>query len=310
MPPKGEHVATAGGPTRWTVLSLLEWGGGYLRERGFPESRLHVELLLGKVLGLTRLQLYLQFDRQLGEQELKDFKALFKRRLVHEPLQYILGETEFMGLTFLVDPRVLIPRPETEILVESAAEVLAQTAPGSNPEVLEVGTGSGNIAVALGRLAPAARILGIDVSEAALEVAARNVAAHGVGNVELRKGDIRNESFGPDRFDMILSNPPYVPLEELSGLQPEVRDFEPSVATTDGGDGLSVTSKVFDVAAASLRDPGWLFLEIGYGQGPAVLALASEKGFAGGELLPDYAGIPRVFRVRRSRTTASVQACE
>ncbi len=267
-----------------------------------------MELLLGKVLGLTRMQLYLQFDRPLRDQELAEFKGLFRRRLGHEPLQYILGETEFLGLRFAVDSRVLIPRPETELLVESAAEILKRENAEVRPEVLEVGTGSGNIAVALGRLVPAARILSIDVSDAALEVAARNVAVHGVGNVELRKGDILTESFGPERFDLIISNPPYVPLADHRTLQPEVRDHEPSIATTDGGDGLSLTSRIFDVAGESLRAGGWLLLEIGFGQGPAVLSLASERGLRGGEVFADYAGIPRVFRARRAGHTTTERA--
>ncbi len=308
MPAGGVHIATVGTERTWTVLSLLGWAGTYLRERGFSESRLHAELLLGKVLGLTRLQLYLQYDRPLGAEELGAFKTLFRRRLAHEPLQYILGETEFMGMVFAVDPRVLIPRPETELLVESAAELLRRPDMPAAPEVLDIGTGSGNIAVALGKFVPGAHILGIDVSEGALEVAARNVAAHGAGNVEVRKGDIREEIFGPGRFDMILSNPPYIPLVEMGGLQPEVRDFEPSVATTDGADGLSLISRVCDVASISLRGRGWLLLEIGFGQGPAVLSLASGRGFPGGDIVSDYGGIPRVFRVRRSRSNTSEPA--
>lgn len=299
MPARGKQIGDI--DRQWSVLSLLEWGEAYLRERGFDESRLHTELLLGRVLGLTRLQLYLQFDRPLAHQELGSFKSLFRRRLAREPLQYILGETEFMGLPIAVDRRVLIPRPETEILVEAAVATLKRQGAAPQPEVLEVGTGSGNIAVALGRFVPAARILSIDVSDEALEVAARNVAANGVKNVELRRGDIRAESFGPDRFDLIISNPPYIAREEVSSLQEEVRAYEPLIATTDGADGLSLFACIFTVAGASLRKGGWLFLEIGYGQGPAVLRLASAERISGGEFLPDYAGIPRVFRVQRSR---------
>src|SRR5512139_3401835 len=134
--------------TEWTVLRLIEWGTSYLAEQGFEECRLHVELLLGHVLKLPRLQLYLQFDRVLDPEELSAFKALFKRRLSREPLQYILGETEFMGLRLMVDRSVLIPRPETELLVEKAVAVL-RTIPGGSPKILEVGTGSGNIAAAI-----------------------------------------------------------------------------------------------------------------------------------------------------------------
>jgi release factor glutamine methyltransferase len=255
--------------------------------------------MLGAVLGLTRLQLYLGFDRPLTREELAAFKSFFKRRLAREPLQYILGETAFMGLRIAVDRRVLVPRPETEILVEVAVAALKQS--DGNPEILEVGTGSGNIAVALGHFVPEARILSIDVSGEALEVAARNIRANGVVNVELRRADIKVESFGADRFDLIISNPPYVASGDIQGLQPEVREYEPLIATTDGADGFSLFGSIFSVARNALREGGWLFLEIGYGQGSEVLRLASGAGFPGGELLPDYAGIPRVFRVRCSR---------
>jgi release factor glutamine methyltransferase len=295
---RGQSIETVRTDRRWTVLSLLEWGDAYLRERGFDEARLHTELLIGRVLGLTRLQVYLQYDRPLDDQELASFKALFKRRLVHEPLQYILGETEFMGLPFMVDRRVLIPRQETEILVEIAAKDLQEAGP--EPNVLEVGTGAGNIAVALGRLVPTARILSIDVSEEALEVAAENIARNDVTNVVVRQGDIRVEPLEPGAFDMLVSNPPYVSLKEFETLQPEVRDYEPPLATTDGSDGFSLISRIMEVASTALRAGGWLLMEIGFGQGPAVLRLAADRGLNGGELIPDYAGIPRVFRVRRS----------
>jgi release factor glutamine methyltransferase len=294
LPARGKtSVGTDG---NWTVLSLLDWGDRYLRERGLDESRLHTELLLAHVLGLTRLELYLQFDRPLTGEDLAAFKVLFKRRLAREPLQYILGRTEFMGFPIAVDRRVLIPRPETELLVEAAVQVLKER--GGEGEVLEVGTGSGNIAVALGRFLPGAAILSIDVSSEALAVAAQNIGANGVTNVTLKQGDIRRESFGPDRFDLIISNPPYVAREELE--EPEVRDHEPLIATTDGGDGLSFFPLLFDIAGASLRKGGWLLMEIGHGQGEAVLRLARERGFPGGEVRPDYAGIPRVFRARHS----------
>jgi release factor glutamine methyltransferase len=302
LPDRGNR--SEGEERTWTVLSLLEWGTRYLTERGFDEARLHTELMLAQVLGLTRLQLYLQFDRPLTTEELVAFKAFFKRRLAREPLQYILGLTEFMGFPIAVDRRVLIPRPETELLVEAAVAALKERGEEGGGgweggDILEVGTGSGNIAVALGRLLPGAAILSIDVSSDALEVAAGNIASNGVRNVTLRQGDVRKESFGPDRFDLVISNPPYVGRLDLEGGEPEVRDYEPSVATTDGEEGLSFFPLLFRVAGASLRKGGWLFMEIGAGQGDDVLRLAREAGLPSGELLPDYAGIPRVFRLQR-----------
>jgi release factor glutamine methyltransferase len=281
-------------PATWTVLSLLEWGSAYLAARGFDETRLHVEMMLGHVLTLKRLQLYLQFDRPLTPEELAAFKVLFKRRLEHEPLQYILGETGFMGIALTVAPGVLIPRPETELLVETA---LAH-AKGSGQEKLEaldVGTGSGCIALSLAYHCPAVNVLGVDYSEEALVIARKNHTRYPDLHVTFAQTDIKTAVWPPASFDMIISNPPYIPPADLAELEPEVRDHEPSIALTDGGDGLTFYRVVFALAPKILRPGGVVMCEIGHGQAEAIRALAEEHHVRTKEIVADLAGIPRVF---------------
>jgi release factor glutamine methyltransferase len=284
----------------WTVLSLVEWSQRYLQERGFDEARLHAELLLAHVLGLLRLDLYLQFDRPLTPAELAAYRALFKRRLTHEPLQYILGETAFMGLTMFVEQGVLIPRPETELLVELALEIISKNE-GGGAQVLDIGTGSGNIAVALGHHAPGAQIVGIDVRPEAIAVAARNVERHKLRNVGLQVLDVFSGLFAGKNLDLIVSNPPYVSGEQFATLEPEVRDFEPREALTDDGDGMTFYRRLAPIILELLRPGGEVLLEIGFGQDTDVARLLTGYGYSAVEITRDYAGIPRVVRGVKSQ---------
>jgi release factor glutamine methyltransferase len=276
---------------RWTVLSLLEWGSEYLKAKGIDEARVTVDLLLAHVLGIPRLNLYLQFDRPLTSDELSRFKALFKRRLAREPLQYILGETDFMGFRLRVTPDVLIPRPETELLAERAIEILKSR---ESADVLEVGAGSGNIALAIARFVPAARILSVDVSSAALAIARGNLEAHAVRTVQLEAVDVFSDALDGRTFDMIVSNPPYVSLGEYRLLEPEVRDFEPRLATTDEADGLRVIRRLIQIAGSQLRPGGRLLLEVAYNQSGSVTDLLGRGGFTDIAWHDDFGGIPRV----------------
>jgi release factor glutamine methyltransferase len=286
-------------PERWTVLSLLDWAGQYLKDHGFDEARLHVELLLAHVLDVSRLELYLQFDRPLIPVELQAFKGLFKRRLTHEPLQYILGETEFMGLSIEVDRNVLIPRPETEGLVERALAILKHLEGEGAATVVDIGTGSGNIAIAVGHYLPAVRILAVDISGEALRVAERNVRKHALANVRLKQLDIMSEPLPDADYSMVVSNPPYVSLSEFGGLEEEVRIFEPRLATTDGGNGMTILRRILEVSRDSLQSQGWVLLELGFDQSVAVRGIAEKLGFVDIQIVPDLAGIPRVFCARR-----------
>ena len=282
----------------WTVLSLLLWAADYLGEKEFEEARLTADLLLAHVLGLGRMDLYLQYDRPLNEQELAAFKAAFKRRLRHEPLQYITGEIVFMGHALEVTPDVLIPRPETEVLVEACLEALT-TLDCPTPSVLDIGTGSGNITIAIASRVPRARLRACDVSAAALEVARRNIGRHVPGRVEVEEGDLFGDLAGWGVVDLVVSNPPYVSREEYGGLQPEIRDFEPRLATTDEADGLRFLRRLCECASVVIRPGGMLCVEIGADRGEEALGIARAAGLQEAEILHDLSHLPRVLRCRR-----------
>jgi release factor glutamine methyltransferase len=272
----------------WTVLKVLQWTAGYLKEKGIEGGRLDAELLLSDALSLDRVGLYLNYDRPLTTAELGFFRQRVGRRARREPLQYILGRVEFWSLPFVVNPAVLIPRPDTEILVEEALKRASAEA-----AILDVGTGSGAIAVALAHELPGAAVEGVDISPAALEVAAENARRNGVdGRVRLGEADLARLPEGP--FDLIVSNPPYIPSDELAALMPEVRDFEPRLALDGGGDGLESYRLLARQAPSRLRSGGWLLLETGAGQAPAVRELLAEAGLLDVFSRDDYAGIPRV----------------
>ncbi len=273
-------------------MELLRWTAEYLGGKGFHNARLNGELLLAGTLGLKRLDLYLQHDRPLHPEELAAFKTRLKRRAKREPLQYIDGHAHFRELRLRVDPRVLIPRPETEVLV---GEVLrwAQGRPGLS--ALDVGTGSGAIALALATEGAFERVVATDLSPDALAVARLNLAAAAPGApVELREG-AGYEPVAGERFDVVVSNPPYVGLDERDGLDAEVRDWEPGMALFAGADGLDVIRGLVSGVGGVLRPGGLLALEIGAGQASAVTALFREvPGLAPARVRGDLAGRDRI----------------
>ncbi len=293
-----ERATTPADPAGHTVLSLLGAAAGHLHARGFDEARLHAEYLLAHVLGLDRLGLYLQFDRPLTPHEVGTFRSLFRRRLSHEPLQYILGETGFMGLRIAVNPDVLIPRPETELLVERALAFAAER-PGESLRILDACTGSGNIAVAIAHFLPGATVTAFDSSAEALRTAGINAERIVPGRVTLVEADLFREFLPGRSFDLILSNPPYIPAEEFSRLDPEVRVFEPRLATTDDGDGFRFHRRLALIGSERLTAGGALMLEVGYGQAAAVASLMADAGLTGLVTTADSAGIPRVVEGRR-----------
>ena len=288
-----ERMQARESPRAWTVLSMIAWSREYLAERGFEEARLHAELMLAHALGVNRLQLYLQFDRPLDAAELAAYREMFKRRLTHEPLQYILGETGFMGLTLGVGPGVLIPRPETELLVERALSRIRDF--GRTPvTVLDVGCGSGNIALALLHQGTGLQVTAIDISEAAIARCRDNALRLQTTAVEWICGDVFDVSVMARRFDVVVSNPPYISREEYEHLMPEVRLFEPRQALTDEEDGYAFLRRLAP-RAAQLLTPGGVFVcEIGYGQEFGARKACAEGGFSRVTVHADYAGIPRV----------------
>ena len=272
----------------WTVLNILAWTKNYLAGKGVENARLESEWLLSAALGLDRVGLYVNFDKPLTETELAVYRGMIARRARREPLQYILGSQEFMELDFEVSPAALIPRCDTETLVEEAIK----RGLGVN-RILDIGVGSGCIAVTLALKLPGSQVCGVEQSADALTLAKRNAAKHGV-NVTLVQGSLF-EPFNGVCFDMIVSNPPYIPTGEFDSLQPEVRDFEPREALDGGVDGLDFYRSIIPDATDHLNPGGWLLFETGIGQAKRVLELFTQTGrFEELFTAKDPAGIDRV----------------
>ena len=288
----------------WTVLRLMLWSADYLKTHGVPSARLDAEYMLSHVLGVGRLEMYLQHERPLTARELDDFRPLLRRRAKREPLQYVLGRQAFRSLDLEVRPGVLIPRPETESLVE---EVLAWARGHGRADLvgLDVGTGSGAIALSLLAEGPFGGFVGSDVSTAALEVAARNRDALGMRErLDLRAGGLFEPVRAGERFDVIVSNPPYVAEAERPALAPEVVDWEPTEALFGGSDGLAVIREIVRGASAVLRPEGLLALEVGAGQANAVAALVEARGeYRDVGIRKDLAGKDRVVVATLAATT-------
>ena len=281
----------------WTIRELMKSAMEHLQRKGFEDVRLNVELLLAHALDLQRIQLYLHFDRPLTPEELTNFRSLYERRLKREPVQYIIGSTNFMGLHFAVDSRVLIPRPETETLIEQTM-LLCQRYPSSKTiQVLEVGTGSGNIAVSIAKYIKHAHVTAIDISRDALDVAEMNARMHSVDSQILFSltdiFDSADELF-QKRFDLLVSNPPYIPKDEWAQLQTEVKDFEPSMALTDGKNGLQFYYRLISLIPDILKSGGGIMLEVGFNQAQKVAREMKNAGIEQLQIVNDLQGIPRV----------------
>lgn len=270
----------------------------YLKKNNVSESKSDAEYIFGHVLNVKRTILSLNLKKEIKAAEREEIKKLLLRRAKEkEPIQYILGEWEFYGLPFKVDKRVLIPRADTEILVEQCKIILEDIA---QPKVLEIGVGSGAISVVLAKSFPSGNFLGVDISEKALEVAVENRKLNGVEqNLKFLKSDIFSNVKDLD-FDMIVSNPPYIPQAEYDGLMDEVKLHEPKEALTDRGEGLYFYDKISKEASKYLKNNGYLAFEVGYNQVEAVEKLMKKNSFAIVAIIKDYAGIDRVIVGRKS----------
>ncbi len=280
-----------------TVLSLIRKSTDFFTAKGIGEAKLSAEYLLAHVLREKRLQMYLRFDQPVQEEELTEFRALVRRRLNHEPVQYIVGSTEFYGLEFAVTPAVLIPRPDTEHLIDTILDFRKSGKIGEHLRLLDIGTGSGAIAVALAAQLPGIRVTATDISGDALALAQENAARHSLTErIAFVTHDIFNgsieESTAP--FDIVVSNPPYVPQSEVDELQPEIRNFEPLIAATDGGDGLRFYRRIAERIDELLAPGGLLALEVGAGQAESVREILEQAGLRDIAVREDYSGIERV----------------
>jgi len=285
-------------PEIWTIQRILNWSQQYFQKHLVPDPRLSAELLLAGVLKLKRLELYLQFERILTTDELACYRGFVQRRIAFEPVQYILGEQEFMGLTFSVSPEVLIPRPETELLVETVLEDLKQLKSDS-PKIVDIGTGSGAIAISLAHFAPQARIMAVDNSEKALQIARENVRKTGISNVSfylLEVGSDSLESLGT--ADIIVSNPPYISKSQYQDLHPQVRNFEPAQALLGGMDGLDFYRKLIPRLPEILNNGSRIYLEIGYDQQAEIEKLLINQQFKEITFIKDYQNINRIVKAK------------
>jgi release factor glutamine methyltransferase len=275
-----------------TVLDVITATTDYLRKSGVESPRLNIEHLLAHVLKKRRMDLYMEFDRPLGEQELAPLRELVRRRAQREPLQHLLGTVEFLGLTLKSDARALIPRPETEQLCEMlAAQAGAPECIWKSGRIADVGTGSGCIALALVTKLPDAQVTGLDASDDALALACENAALTGLATrVTFTKSNLLAAAEGP--LDLIVANLPYIPSAELAALQPEVQR-DPSAALDGGADGLAIIRRLLPEAAVKLRAGGLLAMEVGHDQTAILAAELPAHGFTGTKILKDHQGRER-----------------
>ena len=274
----------------WTIGRILKWTEQYFKQKNIESRRLDAEVLLSHILGRERIYLYVHFDEPLEPTELARYREAIKQRVQRVPVAYIIGEKEFMGLTFKVTADTLVPRPDTEILVQAAVERLR--ARGEAPRFADIGTGSGAICLSVLHFLPKAQADTVDISPAARAIAEENAAALEVADrVTFHTGDLLAPLAGS--YDAILSNPPYIPDDDIAALAPEVRLKEPHTALAGGKDGLDFYRRLTADAPALLKDGGFLALEVGIHQAAPVAALAVPS-FSRTEILKDYAGIERV----------------
>jgi release factor glutamine methyltransferase len=288
----------------WTIQKLLNWVAEYLSDKGIESPRLSAELLLSHVLDLKRIELYTQFNRPVSKEQLDILHDLVKRAGQDEPISYLTGKTEFYSLELTVTRDCLIPRPETELLVERAIEFL-RTRSG-NQRVCDLCTGCGCIAVAIAKNLPAARIIATDISDAALNIAAANVEKHQLQDrVELLQGDLFDPivpQLDANKLDLIVCNPPYISATEYPTLDKNVQDYEPKSALLAGVDGLDVYRRIVEKADEFLKDDAALILEIGYAQGGAVKELLDQADiFAEVKIEKDFHNNDRVAIAKKER---------
>jgi release factor glutamine methyltransferase len=293
-------------PQRWIIKDLLTVTSDYLKKKDIDSPRLCAEVLLAYQLKTTRVKLYLNFDQPLNEKDINEFRALIQRRLTREPVQYITGVQEFWSMEFNVTPQVLIPRPETEILVEQAITILkdkkVQDEKGTL-SVLDIGTGSGAIAISIVSELPDVEIWATDVSGDALEVARGNASKHGLdAGIHFLKSDLFSSLNNMTQtFDLIVSNPPYIPIEDYDSLPPEVGQYEPRTALDGGEGGLLFINKLILEAKDFLKQGSWLLIEMAPFQTEKTMELAAQTGSYGEQkVVKDYSHKDRVVMAKKT----------
>lgn len=285
----------------WTIIKILAWTDSYFKDHSIDSPRLTAELLLCFCLGIQRLDLYLQHDRPLEKQELAQYKALIQRRIQHEPVAYIIGEKGFYESNFQVKQGVLIPRPDTEVLVETAIDLLGPCHdPALAKNVLELGVGSGAIIVSLAKACPGHFYFGCDLSHVALETARENARSLLSSPIHFFQGSWFDPVQKQEGFHLIVSNPPYVSARDIEGLDLEIRSHEPRLALDGGPDGLDALREILDQAKDYLKPGGRLLVEMGFDQKQAVVSIAeSYPEYESIEFVKDLAGHDRLVNIKK-----------
>ena len=280
----------------WRIIDVINWGVDYFENKSLDNPRLEIEIFLQHILNCKKIDLYINFENEVSGPDLDTLKGYIKRRLKNEPSQYIVSNSNFYGRNFYVDNNVLIPRPETEILINACIEFLSMK---DNPEIIDIGTGSGCIGITLAKEIPFSNVIAIDCSEKALAVAEKNAKNIGVKNIDFFRSNFLKQSIDLSA-DLLVSNPPYIPKKDISTLMADVIEYEPSEALTDNLDGLEfyrVFSKKFDTI---IKRDGALIVEVGRDEHPLeVKKILEQSGHENIEMINDYNGDTRVLKVMK-----------
>lgn len=277
-----------------TVLEVIKLSTDYLQKKGIESPRANAEILLAEILKCKRLELYLSFDKPLSENEVQLYREAIRKRGLRVPLQYIVGNVDFYGLKLLVNENVLIPRPETELLVE---KIISETDKSLNLKILDIGVGSGNISLALIKNLPNSKVIAIDVSENALNVAEQNAELNLLQErIEFKMFDIlKDDTKKLGNFDLVVSNPPYISVSDFENLEPELKVHEPKIALTDNSDGVSFYKRIIEISEQILNEHGKLYFELGMGQSIQVKKYFEDRNFKNIHVTKDYSGIERII---------------
>ena len=279
-------------PKKWRIIDLINWAEIYFKNKKINNPRFEIEWLIRFVLKINRIDVYLNFDKILSQNELRLLKNLINRRINKEPLQYIINSSNFYGREFFVNEDVLIPRLETEILIDLAKKNLKEI---KHPKILDIGTGSGCIGITLALEISGSMIVGIDISKKAIDIANINKKRNNLNNISFFEMDILHQIVN-DKFDCIISNPPYISKEELPNIMKDVKDFEPLIALTDKKDGLVFYKRFSKIAEQLLKKNGKMIFEVGLGSHPnKVQNIFFKKGFSNVTLHKDLNGDDRVL---------------
>jgi len=277
-----------------TVLEVIKLSTEYLQKKGVESPRANAEILLAEILKCKRLELYLAFDKPLAENEVQVYREAIRKRGLRIPLQYIVGNVEFYGLKLIVNENVLIPRPETELLVE---KIINDSDKSTNLKILDIGVGSGNISLSISKNLPNSKVVAIDISKSALDVANQNAEVNSLQDrIEFRLFDFMNDDLNSlGKFDLIVSNPPYVSENDYESLEPELKNHEPKIALTDNSNGISFYKRIIEASDLLLKKPGKIYFELGIDQSAQVQEYFKQNNFTNIKIIKDYSGIERII---------------